>query len=128
QIRTDLENERTSVLMRKAIEEAVKFFDDTIGFYVNAPAEDQKRITPDKAAELLQGYAAEHKLHYSETPLLSYKELQDQDDESPVAAANVADDPNGTPLVNALFQTGPQDTYRPIVSENRTTQSWFAGW
>ncbi|MFO1092723.1 MAG: SurA N-terminal domain-containing protein, partial [Planctomycetaceae bacterium] len=128
QIRTALEAERTAVLMRKAIEEAIQFIDDKVAFYVNAPADDPDRITPEHAAELLQAYAAEHKLHYSETPLLSYQELQEQKDEYPVGAADMVDDPSRAPLVNMLFQTSARDTYRPIISENGTTQSWFAAW
>lgn len=128
QIRGDIERERTAERQRKAIEAAVMYIDENVAYYVSAPEDEPGRITPERAVELLQAYAAEHRLHYSETPLLSLQEFREDNDEYPVGDALVADDRSGRTLVDALFQTGAQDTYRPIVAENVDTQSWFAAW
>jgi len=126
-IRTQIENARTAELLRKAVDAAAKYIDDNIGFHVHVPEGDAERMSQEAAAALLKTYAAEHNLHYAETPLASYRELQD-DEEHPVGAARAADDPNGRPMADSLFQTGAQDTYRPVLAENDVTQSWFAAW
>ncbi|MEX0585505.1 MAG: hypothetical protein WD176_02595, partial [Pirellulales bacterium] len=75
----------------------------------------------------LRQYAAEHNLHYAETPFLSDEEMFKSEDH-PVGAARDVNDPNGRPLPAVFFQTGPQDTFRPVVVANPLTQSWFVAW
>ncbi|MBL8867487.1 MAG: hypothetical protein JNK93_18160 [Planctomycetia bacterium] len=126
-IRSNIEAERTAVLLRKAVEDAANYIEEEVGFHIHVTDDNAPKMTPARAAELLKEYAAKNNLHYSESPLLSYQEML-ADEDNPVGASVVADDPNSRPLPNAVFQTGPRDTFRPIVTENRVTQSWFASW
>jgi hypothetical protein len=127
EIRTQIENARAAEILRKAVTDAARYIDDNIGFHVHVPEDDADRMSLETAAEMLKTYAKEHNLHYAETPHSSYRELQD-DEEHPVGASRMADDPNRRPLADAFFQTGAQDTFRPVTGENPVTQSWFAAW
>ena len=127
QIRDAIETERTNALLREVANDAKNAVEDMIGYATSAPEDDPDYKTPEQAVEAVQQYAAEHNLHYAETPFLSPQELQESEDH-PVGAARVVDDPNGRSFALEMAQTSPQDTYRPIVAGNTETQSWFVAW
>lgn len=127
QIRIQIENQRTIERLRQITAEAANYLEEQVGFFVLAPEGDPQKMTPARAAELLKEYAAEHGLHYDETPLLSEQELRESQDH-PLGNAQLAGEMTPRPLVEVLFQTGPQDVFRPVIAENPVTESWFVTW
>ena len=127
QIRSAIQNERTAVLLRRAANKAKEKIDNDVGYNTSVPEDEPDHMTAEQAAEIIKQYAAENNLHYAEAPFLSQEELY-KSEEHPVGAAIDVDDPNRRPLASVVFQTGAQDTFRPVVVENTTTQSWFVAW
>ena len=127
QIRIDIENDRVAERLREATAAAANFVED-VALAMRAPEGDPTRLSAADAAKKLEAYAAENKLHYAVTPLLSGLELSESEEHPVGQAATVSDATNPQPIPNAVFQTGAQDTYRPIIARSPVTDSWFVTW
>ncbi len=127
QIRIDIENDRVSERLREVTSEAANFVED-VALRMRAAEGDPTRLTDAEAQKELEAYAAEHKLHYAVTPLLSGLELSESEDHPIGQAVTVSDATNPLPIPNVVLQTGAQDTYRPIMARSPVTDSWFVTW
>lgn len=127
QIRISIEKDRVAERLREATAAAANFVED-VALAMRAPEGDPTRLSAADAAKKLEAYAAENKLHYAVTPLLSGLELSESEEHPVGQAVTVSDATNPQPIPNAVFQTGAQDTYRPIIARSPVTDSWFVTW
>jgi hypothetical protein len=127
QIQIDIENDRVAERLRRVAADAANFVEE-MGLGLNVPEDDPLHVTREEAAKRFQAYAEEHGLHYAQTPLLSAQELNESEDHPVGQAVTVSDGQNAQAIPNIVFQTGAQDTYRPITARNPTTDSWFVTW
>ena len=127
QIRIDIENDRVAERLREAAAAAANEVED-VALAMRALEGDPSRLTEAAATKRLEAYAAENKLHFAVTPLLSGLELSESEEHPVGQAVTVSDATNPQPIPNAVFQTGAQDTYRPIIARSPVTESWFVTW
>ena len=129
EIRIKIENERTREKMQEQMGKVAQWFESQVGELMFAPEGSDDRITDQQAAELVRDYAQQHNLHYAETEFLSFTELTESE-EHPVGKSMTVVPLGARPqtLPNAIFETRPEDRYRPITTEEVVNSSWFVVW
>lgn len=126
-IRKQLQDERVNKKLEEIANAASIYVQDNIGRFVFAVEDDPEKITPATATERAEKYAADQGLHYEETPLLSQQELVQSEDYR-VGMAYLAMPGQQNVIAGAVFQTGAQDRYRPMIARSDETQSWYVVW
>jgi hypothetical protein len=126
ELKEELLRQKTQQEIQKRIAAAYEFLSE-ISYKVLLPAGEESKLSLDAADQKIKDYAAEHKLEYVVTPLLSQEQLMESQD-YPLGRAAVALGPQQVDVVTALFQSSPTDLYRASRADDFSTQSAFAFW
>lgn len=125
EIRQDLLREKTLSEIEKRAKAAQAWLTN-IALNVALDSELEGAITIEQAREQIETYAADNKLIYLETPLLSQEELRDAED-FPIGEA-ITSSGSRQPVYVAIFQTAPTLLYNVGRADRFITDSAFVYW
>ncbi len=87
----------------------------------------KEALSPEEATKQLQAYAKKHGLIYTETPLLTFRELLDSEDD-PVGGAGVGPQGKQGNVASVLSQTQPDVLYSASTAFDLQRKANYAFW